>query len=1460
MITKSGRNLVLNQSRIYTLQDKISEQPISMFGSDIVNSKRGNLRQIHPGRCYDFLGTNEYVDCGDHDDFSFTDGSDVDKPFSVSFWVYMDSSVDFPMITKGTGLTINGEWYIYSDNWSILYFRVVDISASSCFLGRQVFSDISGYINKWTFFTCTYDGLANTSSPFGIKIYINGIQSDDQDCSGNASSYVGMENTSLNLDIGRHWNVSTSYADGKMHDVRIHSKELSKKEIWEVMYGKPSGYEVGWWKMEEGGGDISFDSSGRGHHGTVENATLSTFHVNSSTLPYSFLNNGGYSSGRYYPGTADIISPTDSCTDLNPGTGDYSIDGWFFNNGSTGTNNTILSKGGGSSTVAGYFIWLNTSNILVTRHSDGTNQHQVISAAAIPYGWNYFCMVVDRGYAVQQYVNLLDVRITAQDEQIDVQPSTIFSFGSYNSGSHYNDSYIGTIRYTARALTLSEVRDAYNNGFVEDSDTKMIAQFDSYGNYVDIVGDRPFFYETTTPIYIPKDETSASKDVSGEVLKYLGEVKYNTSVSSMCADFDGTDDHIIIKDNDLFSFGDGVTDSPFSVSAWIKADDISNFNVIGKYGTNNEWLLYFNASDLVYFYLYDNVGGGYIGRYLDTDYSDWEGDWLHAVATYDGSGIDGIKVYINSERVDNNNVSGGSYTAMSDTNQDIEIGKRTTNYSNGSMCDVRIFNKELSKSEIESVMGGEKNGSEVAWYPLADGNGEVVHDVSGNNLHGVVTNATLSTFWGQTQDKFHYNNRRGFSDGLYFNGTTADGIILAADAGDFNPGTNDFTVEIILKGGGINDYLIEKRGGSGNGWEYFLTANEKPHFFMQDGIASVNSTADITIDDGKIHYIAISVDRDGNVTHYLDGVFNGDDSVTNVSASVTSSAGLAVGSIGGSTNFLDSNIYGIRYSDKARTADEIFYSYKYGMEMDEHTVALWDFKDGLGINVVDENDNNLTLTNTEQVRMPALSTNLSKDILGHPLQHTGGGLNGSGDIIDFTGGVASPRLNDHRLGYVDLNGTDDYIDCGDHDDLSFGDGTDDSPFSVSAWINMNDATDFVILNKVTPSNAEWFFTVDGSDDLTLTLFDDIVSNNVFKSILNITKYEGEWIHVVATYDGRGGSTAYNGINLYLNGQLETSPTSGSNGTYLAMNNLTAPMLIGTELSDYADGYIRDVKIYGNEITADQVKEDYKIGGVNGVRLIRNFKLSKDAYDSSINREHGSIKGTNINFPKAIVDTSYEQGDYSPHPFYKKDFGSMIECVTAGRLFSSFNQVYGIWEFDWYKDLDASIIEFEFMSDIKTSGSGYGIKFSGSEAVVLEKNVSGTPSTLMSTAVSYLDIDTWYSIKVVRNSAENEYVNGAVGTFGVYVDGVLATASTGTNPVTDNTYTTSGFMIFDIDAGDKIKNFKFDNELVNLSKFQVDSESFKVSGEKENNFVLLERPLIQQASSRSVFRYTKTGEA
>ena len=44
--------------------------------------------------------------------------------------------------------------------------------------------------------------------------------------------------------------------------------------------------------------------------------------------------------------------------------------------------------------------------------------------------------------------------------------------------------------------------------------------------------------------------------------------------------------------------------------------------------------------------------------------------------------------------------------------------------------------------------------------------------------------------------------------------------------------------------------------------------------------------------------------------------------------------------------------------------------------------------------------------------------------------------------------------------YTDFDGTDDYVNVADNDDLSFGDSSSDTPFSISAWINPVDVTGF----------------------------------------------------------------------------------------------------------------------------------------------------------------------------------------------------------------------------------------------------------------------------------------------------------------------------------------------------------------------------------------------------------------
>ena len=50
--------------------------------------------------------------------------------------------------------------------------------------------------------------------------------------------------------------------------------------------------------------------------------------------------------------------------------------------------------------------------------------------------------------------------------------------------------------------------------------------------------------------------------------------------------FNGVDDYVDLGDSDDFSFGDGINDSPFSVSVWVKIDTLQSFRILSKYDTN----------------------------------------------------------------------------------------------------------------------------------------------------------------------------------------------------------------------------------------------------------------------------------------------------------------------------------------------------------------------------------------------------------------------------------------------------------------------------------------------------------------------------------------------------------------------------------------------------------------------------------------------------------------------------------------------------------------------------------------------------------------------------------------------------------------------------------------------------------------------------------------------------------
>ena len=195
---------------------------------------------------------------------------------------------------------------------------------------------------------------------------------------------------------------------------------------------------------------------------------------------------------------------------------------------------------------------------------------------------------------------------------------------------------------------------------------------------------------------------------------------------------------------------------------------------------------------------------------------------------------------------------------------------------------------------------------------------------------------------------------------------------------------------------------------------------------------------------------------------------------------------------------------------------------------------------------------------------------------------------------NLTGTGGTPSFSNTKS--IELGGIDDYVDCGDNDNLSFGDGVTDSPFSISAWINMDRINRFRIFSKYQAPNYEYQFDIGSTNKLEFFLFD---GNNYrgrhFSTTLNIN----QWYHVVGTYSGVGGSSAENGIKIYLDG-IRVDNTSSANGTYVAMDNTSAQVHIGELASTYANGNIDEVSIFNTELSASDVTTIYNGGVPNDI--------------------------------------------------------------------------------------------------------------------------------------------------------------------------------------------------------------------------------------------------------------------
>ena len=252
---------------------------------------------------------------------------------------------------------------------------------------------------------------------------------------------------------------------------------------------------------------------------------------------------------------------------------------------------------------------------------------------------------------------------------------------------------------------------------------------------------------------------SGSLTVQGKAL-----IEAEEKINKKAISLDGTNDHVLISDQDNFSFTNGSNDLPFSISAWVYVGDISSddgpFISKANFTTGgNEWL-FKHGNGKLQFFLYDNISSA-AGDSIRTQAPSAtlsDATWHHVVATYSGNGSQtGIKVYTDGSQTTSTQSANGSYSRLRNTSTPVVIGA-TQDLANANrvfedrIADCVVFNKELTLAEVQEIYnsGNVMNvrnhsafANVVSWWKMGDD-----QDTAGSNgirdyisgYHGTLTN------------------------------------------------------------------------------------------------------------------------------------------------------------------------------------------------------------------------------------------------------------------------------------------------------------------------------------------------------------------------------------------------------------------------------------------------------------------------------------------------------------------------------------------------------------------------------------------------------------------------------------------------------------------------------------------------------------------------------------------------
>ena len=501
------------------------------------------------------------------------------------------------------------------------------------------------------------------SSADNFQLYVDGVNtysfgSANTDTVDQIYRYIGVQNYQMPSTYGIGLNAI-------LDEVKIYNQALSADEITQLYNDKPklkvSSLQkglVGHWALDSDGYNSNTeritDKTPYENHGTNNGTILTTDRMGQSNRALEF------------DGVDDYVALG---TNLINFTEPFTVSLWLKATGS-GTSGQNVFEVSHTRGIRIQYDQISTGRIEVFL-GDGTSDNRIESTDITPNIWGFVTVVYD-GTTSYLYMD----GDQKDSEAVNISDSdNLYYLGRYSGYSGVEDfnGSISDVRIYNRALSADEIDTLYHSYRPKAASGSL---------QKGLVLDMPLKSKYT------KDETVGSEIMTDRTPYSNDGQNYGAVVGSDYTDFDGVDDRVTL------SVLPTIT-APYSVSLWFYPRELGRWqtmvSLIGGQGYpyfnfhgNNRLLMYtpkrrystkvFEAGDL--------------------------NKWWHVVFIVRGvEPLSDWKVYLNG--VDN------SGTAVDDTYNEPgtygTIGVRgVTGYPfNGSISDVRIYNRALSASEIK---------------------------------------------------------------------------------------------------------------------------------------------------------------------------------------------------------------------------------------------------------------------------------------------------------------------------------------------------------------------------------------------------------------------------------------------------------------------------------------------------------------------------------------------------------------------------------------------------------------------------------------------------------------------------------------------------------------------------------------------------------------------------------------